>query len=219
MKFNESLKEIRQALNLTQKEFAKKIGVSLSSLQKYEYGDFKPSSDIIKKICEVSKIPLSVILNVDDYTDDEKDLIVWDIEVSNEEQENIKMNREVVNFILENNLIPEINNKKKFLLYYMSSIQNFSLNIPKDKNTLELFYYDSNNGMEMSSIMKTEKLNLLLDMLDDYFELVIKNFSKLTSLNLIDEVIKEEHKNDKEEHKNDIDVIEIFSKLGKDPIK
>lgn len=219
MKFNESLKEIRQALNLTQKEFAKKIGVSLSSLQKYEYGDFKPSSDIIKKICEVSKIPLSVILNVDDYTDDEKDLIVWDIEVSNEEQENIKMNREVVNFILENNLIPEINNKKKFLLYYMSSIQNFSFNIPKDKNTLELFYYDSNNGMEMSSIMKIEKLNLLLDMLDDYFELVIKNFSKLTSLNLIDEVIKEEHKNDKEEHKNDIDVIEIFSKLGKDPIK
>ena len=212
MKLNEKIKEIRIKNNLTQKEFAQKIGVSLSSLQKYEYGDFKPSSDTIKKICEVSKIPLSVILNVDDYTDDEKDLIVWDIEVSNEEQENIKMNREVVNFILENDLIPEINNKKKFLLYYMSSIQNFSFNIPKDKNTLELFYYDSNNGMEMYSIMKTEKLNLLLDMLDDYFELVIKNFSKLTSLNLIDEVIKEEHK-------NDIDVIEIFSKLGKDPIK
>lgn len=212
MKLNEKIKEIRIKNNLTQKEFAQKIGVSLSSLQKYEYGDFKPSSDTIKKICEVSKIPLSVILNVDDYTDDEKDLIVWDIEVSNEEQENIKMNREVVNFILENDLIPEINNKKKFLLYYMSSIQNFSFNIPKDRNTLELFYYDSNNGMEMSSIMKTEKLNLLLDMLDDYFELVIKNFSKLTSLNLIDEVIKEEHK-------NDIDVIEIFSKLGKDPTK
>ena len=49
-----------------------------------------------------------------------------------------------------------------------------------------------NNDEEISSLMKTERLNLLLDMLDDSFELIIKNFSKLTNLNLIDEVIKKD---------------------------
>lgn len=219
MKLNEMIKLLRNNANLTQKEMAKKLGVSLSSLQKYEYGDFKPSSDILKKMSEVFKIPVSVILNVDDYTEDERDMIIWDIDIADENKQNLKTNRENINFILENDLIPELNDKKKFLLYYMINIKNFSFHIPNDKSTLELYYYDSNNDEEISSLMKTERLNLLLDMLDDSFELIIKNFSKLTNLNLIDEVIKEEHKNDKEEHKNDIDIIDVFSKVGKDPIK
>ena len=74
----------------------------------------------------------------------------------------------------------------------MINIKNFSFHIPNDKSTLELYYYDSNNDEEISSLMKTERLNLLLDMLDDSFELIIKNFSKLTNLNLIDEVIKKD---------------------------
>ena len=190
MKLNEMIKLLRNNTNLTQKEMAKKLGVSLSSLQKYEYGDFKPSSDILKKMSEVFKIPVSVILNVDDYTEDERDMIIWDIDIADENKQNLKTNRENINFILENDLIPELNDKKKFLLYYMINIKNFSFHIHNDKSTLELYYYDSNNDEEISSLMKTERLNLLLDMLDDSFELIIKNFSKLTDLNLIDEVIK-----------------------------
>ena len=186
MKLNEMIKLLRNNTNLTQKEMAKKLGVSLSSLQKYEYGDFKPSSDILKKMSEVFKIPVSVILNVDDYTEDERDMIIWDIDIADENKQNLKTNRENINFILENDLIPELNDKKKFLLYYMINIKNFSFHIPNDKSTLELYYYDSNNDEEISSLMKTERLNLLLDMLDDSFELIIKNFSKLTNLNLID---------------------------------
>ena len=192
MKLNEMIKLLRNNTNLTQKEMAKKLGVSLSSLQKYEYGDFKPSSDILKKMSEVFKIPVSVILNVDDYTEDERDMIIWDIDIADENKQNLKTNRENINFILENDLIPELNDKKKFLLYYMINIKNFSFHIPNDKSTLELYYYDSNNDEEISSLMKTERLNLLLDMLDDSFELIIKNFSKLTNLNLIDEVIKKD---------------------------
>ena len=192
MKLNEMIKLLRNNTNLTQKEMAKKLGVSLSSLQKYEYGDFKPSSDILKKMSEVFKSPVSVILNVDDYTEDERDMIIWDIDIADENKQNLKTNRENINFILENDLIPELNDKKKFLLYYMINIKNFSFHIPNDKSTLELYYYDSNNDEEISSLMKTERLNLLLDMLDDSFELIIKNFSKLTNLNLIDEVIKKD---------------------------
>ena len=90
MKLNEEIKLLRINKNLTQKELSKKLGVSLSSLQKYEYGDFKPSSDILKKMSEVFNVPVSVILNVDDYTEDEKDLITWDIDVADENQQNLK---------------------------------------------------------------------------------------------------------------------------------
>ena len=213
MKLNEMIKLLRNNTNLTQKEMAKKLGVSLSSLQKYEYGDFKPSSDILKKMSEVFKIPVSVILNVDDYTEDERDMIIWDIDIADENKQNLKTNRENINFILENDLIPELNDKKKFLLYYMINIKNFSFHIPNDKSTLELYYYDSNNDEEISSLMKTERLNLLLDMLDDSFELIIKNFSKLTNLNLIEEVIKKDSNND---NKNNIkDFTELIDKNKK----
>ena len=207
------LKLLRNDANLTQKEMAKKLGVSLSSLQKYEYGDFKPSSDILKKMSEVFKVPVAVILNVDDYTEDERDIIIWDIDIADEDKQNLKINRENINFILENDLIPDLNDKKKFLLYYMINIKNFTFHIPKDKSTLELYYYDSNNDEEISSLMKTERLNLLLDMLDDSFELIIKNFSKLTNLNLIEEVIKKDSNND---NKNNIkDFTELIDKNKK----
>lgn len=213
MKLNEMIKLLRNDANLTQKEMAKKLGVSLSSLQKYEYGDFKPSSDILKKMSEVFKVPVAVILNVDDYTEDERDIIIWDIDIADEDKQNLKINRENINFILENDLIPDLNDKKKFLLYYMINIKNFTFHIPKDKSTLELYYYDSNNDEEISSLMKTERLNLLLDMLDDSFELIIKNFSKLTNLNLIEEVIKKDSNND---NKNNIkDFTELIDKNKK----
>ena len=213
MKLNEMIKLLRNDANLTQKEMAKKLGVSLSSLQKYEYGDFKPSSDILKKMSEVFKVPVAVILNVDDYTEDERDIIIWDIDIADEDKQNLKINRENINFILENDLIPDLNDKKKFLLYYMINIKNFTFHIPKDKSTLELYYYDSNNDEEISSLMKTERLNLLLDMLDDSFELIIKNFSKLTNLNLIEEVIKKDSNNDN--NNNIKDFTELIDKNKK----
>ena len=92
-------------------------------------------------------------------------------------------------------MIPNLNDKKKFLLYYIANIKNFSFHIPKDKSTIELYYYDPDNNDEINSIMKIERLNLLLDMLDDSFKLVLKNFSKLAKLNLIDEAIRSSEEN------------------------
>jgi transcriptional regulator with XRE-family HTH domain len=47
------IKELRQARKLTQKEFAKKIGISDVYLGLIEKGDRIPSDDILKKIAEV----------------------------------------------------------------------------------------------------------------------------------------------------------------------
>ena len=75
MKINEKIKELRKNNNLTQKEMAKKLGVSLSSLQKYEYGDFYPSIEVIKNIVDLFNITLSDFLDVSDITNEEKEVI------------------------------------------------------------------------------------------------------------------------------------------------
>ena len=51
MKLNEKLKNLRIENKMTQRELADKLGISIPTLQKYEYADFKPSVEILKKIC------------------------------------------------------------------------------------------------------------------------------------------------------------------------
>lgn len=62
-KANETLKFIRQGLNLTQEELAKKIGVSKSSIEKYEYGTCNFTFETLLKIAD--KCHLSVIIETE----------------------------------------------------------------------------------------------------------------------------------------------------------
>jgi len=55
-KMKEKIKEIRTNLNLTQKAFADKIGVSSASVKNYESGKCKPKEDVLDKICELGGI-------------------------------------------------------------------------------------------------------------------------------------------------------------------
>lgn len=50
------IKEIRQILQLSQKEFAERIGISRSALANIEVGRRKPKSNIIKSICRIFNI-------------------------------------------------------------------------------------------------------------------------------------------------------------------
>ena len=56
MKINEKIKELRTKNKLTQKEFANKTGLSISTIQKYEYGDLTPSESVLFKICKTFDI-------------------------------------------------------------------------------------------------------------------------------------------------------------------
>ena len=49
---NERIKKIRKTLNLTQQEFAKRIGLSQNVLTNYESGRRNPSSSVINNICK-----------------------------------------------------------------------------------------------------------------------------------------------------------------------
>ena len=57
MKINEKIKQLRTENKMTQKEFANKTGLSISAVQKYEYGDLTPSESVLFKISR--QIPLS----------------------------------------------------------------------------------------------------------------------------------------------------------------
>ena len=50
---NERLKALRKSLNLTQKDFAEKIGIKRNTLAKYETGVISPSTAVVSLICRV----------------------------------------------------------------------------------------------------------------------------------------------------------------------
>lgn len=49
---NERIKKLRKALNLTQQEFANRIGTTANVLTNYETGRRNPSSSVINNICK-----------------------------------------------------------------------------------------------------------------------------------------------------------------------
>ena len=63
LKINEKLKRLRIEKDMTQRELAEKLGVSPSTIQKYEYGDYKIKYNIILKICDIFKISIDNFLN------------------------------------------------------------------------------------------------------------------------------------------------------------
>ena len=63
MKLNEKLKKLRIENKMTQRELANKLGISIPTLQKYEYGTLKIKNDIILALCEIFKISPNVFFN------------------------------------------------------------------------------------------------------------------------------------------------------------
>lgn len=59
-KTNETLKFIRQALDLSQEELAKGINISKSSIEKYEYGTVNYTFETLLKIAQ--KYNLDIII-------------------------------------------------------------------------------------------------------------------------------------------------------------
>lgn len=59
-KANEILKFIRQGLDLTQEELAKKIKISKSSIEKYEYGTVNYSFETLINIAKKCNLKITI---------------------------------------------------------------------------------------------------------------------------------------------------------------
>lgn len=62
---NERLKELREALGLSQDEFGKRIGSARNTIANYELGRRTPSNTIIKAICKEFRVNYYWLVNGD----------------------------------------------------------------------------------------------------------------------------------------------------------
>ena len=142
MKINEKIKELRKNNNLPQKEMAKKLGGSLSSLQKYEYGDFYPSIEVIKNIVDLFNITLSDFLDVSDITNEEKEVINWNIkrsrELEKEFENDIEENTRNIEILLEDK---EIDLGYSDIIWQMS-MMNFYFRVNTEKKEINIEFYN-----------------------------------------------------------------------------
>lgn len=66
--FPQRIKELRIANNLTQKEVANFIGMSLMAYAHYELGDRQPSLDTVNKLCDLFEVTSDYLLGrTDNY--------------------------------------------------------------------------------------------------------------------------------------------------------
>lgn len=60
---NTNIKILRQQKNMTQEEFAEKIGISIQGLSNIERNRYQPSADTIDKICKVFNLsPIELLV-------------------------------------------------------------------------------------------------------------------------------------------------------------
>lgn len=67
--FSSRIKELRGSCNLTQFEFAEKIGATQATLSSYENSNKTPSLDIVKNIAESFNVSIDWLLGLSDIVD------------------------------------------------------------------------------------------------------------------------------------------------------
>ena len=63
MSINKRMKELREANGLNKAEFAKIIGVTKSSITRYENDEMKPNLDVIQNICNSFGVTMEWLAN------------------------------------------------------------------------------------------------------------------------------------------------------------
>lgn len=64
MKYNERLREVREDLDITQKEAAEAIGIRQQQLSKYETGEQEMTVSKLKDLCSYYKVSADYILGL-----------------------------------------------------------------------------------------------------------------------------------------------------------
>lgn len=81
------VRKYREALNLSQKEFAELIGVSNSRVSNWEQGINRPDVDILARICEILKVSPSELLDI--YIPPNED-VFKDLDISDDDKQLVK---------------------------------------------------------------------------------------------------------------------------------
>lgn len=134
MKINEKIRQLRLENKMSQKELSQKLGISLSMLQKYEYGDYKINNEVLLKILDIFKLS---IRDFKDYIDKETEN---DLKITSEINDFLG-NRPFISHdmfikVLESLNFQIINFKEKRDLTYYDKISDTSIITIKSKETI-----------------------------------------------------------------------------------
>ncbi len=193
MKLNEKIKQLRIDNNMTQKELAKKLGVSTVSLQRYEYGRFRISYENILKILKIFDISLNDFIN--DLDTGEKDSIERN-RLLDEGNKFISNIYNQISFLDEyhefeeyylnyDKDVPDFNKRQKFFSKY----KEICYFLFKCGFVLEIEPYDDNikilnKALKISYVTKLEKFENYIIFLSDDF---INHFITFFQLNFFNE--------------------------------
>ena len=163
MKIGEKIKNLRTEQNMTQKEFAEKTGLSISSVQKYEYGDFIPSDSVIIKIAKAFNISISEFLkNTTEYADTN-----WYTDIAIDE---FLKNRVSLN--------DEINDKNRVLFDLLEKL-GFVIKF----NSLNTEVIISNKDLNFNSKYNTFKFIQILNILENDILINLKKYDEILKNN------------------------------------
>ena len=95
MEIGENIRRIRKIQKMTQAELAKKTGISLATIRRYENGDYSPNLERIKIIADALGVPNHEIIGLQTFETGEEFTRAWNTIVSTsttEEQNRTRMN-------------------------------------------------------------------------------------------------------------------------------
>lgn len=64
--FSDRLRELRQSVNLSQQKLAERLGLSTSSVKKYELGDREPKIEMLEAIADFFNVDLDYLVGKSD---------------------------------------------------------------------------------------------------------------------------------------------------------
>ena len=192
MKLNEKLKKLRIENKMTQRELANKLGISIPTLQKYEYGTLKIKNEIILALCEIFKISPNVFFNDEtnnilkeldefekkEYRKNRALLVIEKIRKDIQKKEEIRKQRQIK---LSDYRKSEINEKMETFEDFYYYEESLEINQLEFKNLFPLIqflmsYFDLdieiNREMEHSPYVKiySEKLKIKYELSTEGFE-------------------------------------------------
>ena len=228
MKLNEKLKKLRIENKMTQRELANKLGISIPTLQKYEYGTLKIKNEIILALCEIFKISPNVFFNDEtnnmlkeldefekkEYRKNRALLVIEKIRKDIQKKEEIGKQRQIK---LSDYRKSEINEKMETFEDFYYYEESLEINQLEFKNLFPLIRFlmsyfeldiEINREMEHSPYVKiySEKLKIKYELSTEEFEEfltflndeLIHNFFSLLDYRFSNEFEEEQDEEDDE---------------------
>ena len=169
--FNQQLRTLRKKNNLTQKQLADQLDVSLSTIIKYERGDREPNIQILKRICAFFNVTIDYLLGLDECP-----------EISNAQEKSTELYHDLLssNPVLSQKMKDIIDERRKRILYqaHFNIAIKYHFCTPQELSTLSLdelsakmYEYGKKISPDKYETMTDEIFTYLTD--NNYFSLDI----------------------------------------------